>query len=68
MRSRNEGIEDAPGSRSFQHVALGQPITGHRAPPRLLVERRLGYKQAKYVMRVELVDDLARVGSGKGRY
>ncbi|WP_336973770.1 molybdopterin-binding protein [Sphingobium aromaticiconvertens] len=41
---------------------------GHGAPLRLRVERQLGYKQAKYVMRVELVDDLAKVGSGKGGY
>ena len=41
---------------------------GHGAPLRLRVERQLGYKQAKYVMRVELVDTLARVGSGKGGY
>jgi len=40
----------------------------HGAPLRLRVERQLGYKQAKYVMRVELVDSLARIGSGKGGY
>ena len=39
---------------------------GHGAPLRLRVERQLGYKQAKYVMRIELVDSLARIGSGKG--
>jgi DMSO/TMAO reductase YedYZ molybdopterin-dependent catalytic subunit len=41
---------------------------GHGAPLRLRVERQLGYKQAKYVMRVELVDDLAGIGQGKGGY
>lgn len=41
---------------------------GHGAPLRLRVERQLGYKQAKYVMQVELIDDLARVGAGKGGY
>lgn len=41
---------------------------GHGAPLRLRVERQLGYKQAKYVMRVELVDSLARIGSGNGGY
>lgn len=40
----------------------------HGAPVRLRVERQLGYKQAKYVMRVEAVDSLARVGLGKGGY
>ena len=41
---------------------------GHGAPLRLRVERQLGYKQAKYVMRVELVDSMARFGQGKGGY
>jgi DMSO/TMAO reductase YedYZ molybdopterin-dependent catalytic subunit len=41
---------------------------GHGAPLRLRVERQLGYKQAKYVMRVELADSLDRIGAGKGGY
>lgn len=41
---------------------------GHGAPLRLRVERQLGYKQAKYVMRVELVDNLAKIGAGRGGY
>ena len=46
-----------------------QPLAvGHGAPLRLRVERQLGYKQAKYVMRVEAVRDLAGVGRGKGGY
>jgi DMSO/TMAO reductase YedYZ molybdopterin-dependent catalytic subunit len=40
----------------------------HGAPLRLRVERQLGYKQAKYVQRVEIVESLARFGSGKGGY
>jgi DMSO/TMAO reductase YedYZ molybdopterin-dependent catalytic subunit len=38
------------------------------APIRLRVERQLGYKMAKYVMRVELVASLEGIGSGKGGY
>lgn len=38
------------------------------APLRLRVERQLGYKMAKYVHTVELVDNLAGVGAGKGSY
>jgi|SRR5690242_8416376 DMSO/TMAO reductase YedYZ molybdopterin-dependent catalytic subunit len=38
------------------------------APLRLRVERQLGYKMAKYVMRVELVDRLDGVGQGQGGY
>jgi DMSO/TMAO reductase YedYZ molybdopterin-dependent catalytic subunit len=41
---------------------------GHGAPLRLRVERQLGYKQAKYVMRVEAVASLAGIGLGKGGY
>ena len=41
---------------------------GHGAPLRLRVERQLGYKQAKYVMRVSLVATLAEIGAGKGGY
>jgi DMSO/TMAO reductase YedYZ molybdopterin-dependent catalytic subunit len=41
---------------------------GHGAPLRLRVERQLGYKQAKYVMRVEAVRDLADIRGGKGGY
>ena len=41
---------------------------GHGAPVRLRVERQLGYKHAKYVMRVEAVASLAGIGAGKGGY
>lgn len=38
------------------------------APLRLRVERQLGYKHAKYVMRVEAVESLRGFGRGKGGY
>jgi DMSO/TMAO reductase YedYZ molybdopterin-dependent catalytic subunit len=41
---------------------------GHGAPLRLRVERQLGYKHAKYVMRIELTDRLDRFGRGKGGF
>lgn len=40
----------------------------HGAPLRLRFERQLGYKQAKYVMKVELVQSLVEIGGGKGGY
>jgi DMSO/TMAO reductase YedYZ molybdopterin-dependent catalytic subunit len=40
----------------------------HGAPLRLRFERQLGYKHAKYIMRIELVESLASVGGGKGGY
>ena len=46
-----------------------QPLgVGHGAPLRLRVERQLGYKQAKYVVRVEAVEQLAGIGDGNGGY
>ncbi|MES2753334.1 MAG: molybdopterin-dependent oxidoreductase [Pseudomonadota bacterium] len=38
------------------------------APVRLRVERQLGYKHAKYVMRIDAVASLAGIGKGKGGY
>jgi DMSO/TMAO reductase YedYZ molybdopterin-dependent catalytic subunit len=38
------------------------------APLRLRVERQLGYKHAKYVMRIELVDSFAKIAGGQGGY
>ena len=47
----------------------GAPLSvKHGAPVRLRVERQLGYKHAKYVMRVEAVADLAGFGGGKGGF
>ena len=40
----------------------------HGAPLRLRLERQLGYKMAKYVMRIAVVDDLAPIGKGGGGY
>lgn len=43
------------------------PIT-HGAPIRLRVERQLGYKHAKYVMKIELVESLTEIAGGNGGY
>jgi len=43
------------------------PVT-NGAPLRLRVERQLGYKQAKYLARIEAVADLAQIGGGKGGF
>ena len=40
----------------------------HGAPLRLRVERQLGYKQAKYIMRIEAVEDFAHIAKGKGGF
>lgn len=47
----------------------GQDLSvGHGAPLRLRVERQLGYKHAKYIMRIELVDSFAPLWGGNGGY
>ena len=47
----------------------GQPLpVAHGAPIRLRLERQLGYKMAKYVMRIEAVDGFDKLGRGKGGY
>ena len=38
------------------------------APLRLRVERQLGYKNAKYVQRIQAVESLAHIHGGKGGY
>lgn len=47
----------------------GAPLAiPHGAPVRLRAERQLGYKQPKYVQRIELVDDLKSIQGGMGGY
>jgi DMSO/TMAO reductase YedYZ molybdopterin-dependent catalytic subunit len=51
------------------HRLNDEPLSvGHGAPLRLRVERQLGYKQAKYVMRIEVTDRLDKIGRGKGGF
>jgi DMSO/TMAO reductase YedYZ molybdopterin-dependent catalytic subunit len=38
------------------------------APLRVRVERQLGYKMAKYIMAIEVVDSLLPIGGGRGGY
>jgi DMSO/TMAO reductase YedYZ molybdopterin-dependent catalytic subunit len=40
----------------------------HGAPLRLRVERQIGYKNAKYVTRIEAVERLDHIGRGKGGF
>lgn len=41
---------------------------GHGAPLRVRLERKLGYKMAKYILAIELVDTLTHIGKGTGGY
>ena len=51
------------------HSLNGHPLeVKNGAPLRMRIERQLGYKQAKYVERIEAVASLAEIGGGKGGY
>jgi len=40
----------------------------HGAPLRLRLERQLGYKMAKYIMRLEAIESFASIDGGQGGY
>ncbi len=47
----------------------GSPLpVANGAPLRVRVERQLGYKMAKYVHTIELVEDFSQLGRGNGSY
>lgn len=63
-------LTDATHPQTLIAYALnGAPLdVAHGAPLRLRVERQLGYKQAKYVNRIELVGSFDAIAGGKGGY
>jgi len=64
------GLQDAYHPQTILAYEMNDQTlpVAHGAPLRLRVERQLGYKMAKYVMRVEAVDDLAKIGGGRGGF
>ncbi|RPH56626.1 MAG: hypothetical protein EHM89_15160 [Acidobacteria bacterium] len=44
---------------------IGRSVS-HGAPVRLRVERQLGYKMAKFLTRIEVIDRLNHIGRGNG--
>ncbi|HSN21926.1 MAG TPA: molybdopterin-binding protein [Usitatibacter sp.] len=77
-------MEGTPESRYYESIDMddahhpqtilayglnGAPLPiPNGAPLRLRVERQLGYKMAKYVMSIELVESFERIGGGRGGY
>jgi DMSO/TMAO reductase YedYZ molybdopterin-dependent catalytic subunit len=63
-------MEDAYHPQTILAYDLNDAVLpmANGAPIRLRVERQLGYKHAKYVMRIELVDSFAKIAGGKGGY
>ncbi|MHB8285025.1 MAG: molybdopterin-dependent oxidoreductase [Caulobacteraceae bacterium] len=64
------GLADAVHPQTLLAYELnGKPLAvANGAPIRLRAERLLGYKQAKYIQRVQIVDSLAGISGGKGGY
>jgi len=63
-------LEDAHHPQTILAYEMNdQPLPiAHGAPLRLRVERQLGYKHAKYVMRIELVESFGSLYGGRGGY
>jgi len=63
-------LEDALHPQTILAYEMNDAVLpiANGAPIRLRVERQLGYKHAKYVMRIELVDSFAGIAGGKGGY
>ena len=63
-------LVDAYHPQTILAYAMNDKVlpVAHGAPVRLRVERQLGYKQAKYVMRLEAVEDFTHMGRGNGGF
>jgi DMSO/TMAO reductase YedYZ molybdopterin-dependent catalytic subunit len=64
------GLQDAYHAQTILAYEMNDqtlPIA-HGAPLRLRVERQLGYKMAKYVMKIMVVDDLSSINGGRGGF
>jgi DMSO/TMAO reductase YedYZ molybdopterin-dependent catalytic subunit len=75
---------DADGSKYYESIDFddalhaqtilaydlnGAPLPiANGAPLRIRIERQLGYKMAKYIMRIEVVASFANIGAGNGGY
>lgn len=61
-------LHDAYHPQTIAAYALngGAIPVGNGAPLRMRIERKLGYKQPKYVHTIEVVDSYARLAGGKG--
>jgi DMSO/TMAO reductase YedYZ molybdopterin-dependent catalytic subunit len=63
-------LDDAYHAQTILAYALNGralPIA-NGAPVRVRIERQLGYKMAKYIMRIELVDSFRTIADGAGGY
>jgi DMSO/TMAO reductase YedYZ molybdopterin-dependent catalytic subunit len=63
-------MDDANHEQTILAYDLNDKVlpVANGAPIRLRVERQLGYKHAKYVMRIELVESFDKIAGGNGGY
>src|ERR1700749_53592 len=62
-------LEATPPQTLLAYQLNGQALpVEHGAPIRVRAERQLGYKMAKYVQRIELVENFSHINGGKGGY
>ena len=63
-------LDDAHHPQTILAYELnGKPLpVANGAPVRIRIERQLGYKIAKYIMRIELVDSFKNIGGSHGCY
>ena len=64
------GLEDAFHPQTILAYEMTDEILPlpHGAPLRVRIERQLGYKLAKYIMRIDAVDSLATIAGGQGGF
>jgi DMSO/TMAO reductase YedYZ molybdopterin-dependent catalytic subunit len=62
-----DGAYHAQTILAYEMNDLALPIADG-APLRLRDERQLGYKMAKYIMRIDLVENFTQIGNGNGGY
>ena len=64
------GVADAYHPQTILAYEMNDAVlpVAHGAPVRLRLERQLGYKMAKYVMRIEAIESFAQLGRGAGGY
>jgi DMSO/TMAO reductase YedYZ molybdopterin-dependent catalytic subunit len=64
------GLEDAFHPQTILAYEMNDEVLPipHGAPLRVRIERQLGYKMAKYIMRIKAVDSLDRISGGQGGF
>ena len=64
------GLADAFHEQTILAYEMNDNVLpiAHGAPLRLRVERQLGYKMAKYVMRIDAVESLSPIRGGRGGF